>query len=531
MTGGYNTGAYNIRHIYIAVIAAVSFLAYANALFNGFVFDDTGLIVENPWIKDIRHIPDILTSSVWSFAEEKEVSKYYRPVVYVTYTLEHYLFGLKPFGWHLVNICLHAFTSVVVFLLSTAVFTPVADAPGGRAGSGWHLPHFLAALLFATHPIHTEVVTWVSALSEQSYAMYYLLAFFFYVRAVKSAEKIEGACVMASWRYILSGVFFFLSALSKEPALTLPLLLVLYDYSRDGWRFIKGWTRYLPYAALTALYMMIRVRALGGFMPVAEKSEIDTYHWLINVPYFLVKYIVKLVLPTGLHAYYIVDLYPRLTVGAIFFGVMAIVIVAVAVLVRRRTGVFAALSLFFVPLLPALYLPGLSPMLFAERYVYLPSAGLALLAAGLISFILKASGDGGRARTGILVAVVLVAVLYSAGTMKRNMVWHDDYALWTDTVEKSPKNGVAYYNLGVAAYDLGKYDEAVAAYLKALGLYRRPADILDTYNNLGNAYARSYRLKEAVRSYESALRIDPSNEVALRNLDIVRRMMTQRGTR
>jgi hypothetical protein len=517
------------KYIYIVVIAAASFFVYANALLGEFVFDDLSMVVNNHWITDTRYLYDIFTTSFWTFSDEKELSKYYRPMVHLVLLIDYHIFGLKSWGMHLGNLCLHTLNSVLVFGLATRLLRDDSEPAPGPPRSPDLLPCLCAGLLYATHPIHTEVVSWVSAVSEVSFSTFYLLSLYFYVSTVQGREYApDRRGVLPPWTYALSVFFFFLGTLSKETAVTLPLVIVLYDYSRSGWGFVKNWRRYTGFIITSILYVLLRGMAIEGVV-VQKQDGLSTFHWLINTPYIIIKYMGKLILPADLSAYYMISFYQSIGAGVVLYAILVLIIIAAVVLSRKNTGVFTAFALLFVPLLPALYLPGLMPMVFAERYVYLPSAGFALLIAALLAFILKTFGA--RARTGIILATLITVLVYGAGTFQRNKVWHDGYSLWTDTVKKSPTNAAAYYNLGVVTYDMGRFDESIAAYSRALALYSKTSDLIDAYNNLGNSYARNGMLAEAMRSYESALELDPTSEFTRRNLLVIRRMIMERQMR
>ena len=185
-----------------AIIVVVSLAVYCNSLFNGFVYDDKEQIVNNHWIRDMRYLPEIFSQSVWGFsmdAEEQGTANYYRPFMYVVYMINYYLFGLKAWGFHLANILFHTGTSVLVLLLADRLTSeqagkPVnlqAEEPASTLTSASSspspltlslFPPFIAALLFATHPIHAEAVTWVASLPEVGFTFFYLLSFFFFPR-------------------------------------------------------------------------------------------------------------------------------------------------------------------------------------------------------------------------------------------------------------------------------------------------------------------------------------------------------------
>src|SRR4030067_1293934 len=103
--------------LFIIIILITSFAVYFNALSNDFVYDDKSQVLENHWIKDIKFIPEIFSENVWSFTKESVISNYYRPLMHLIYMLNYYIFGLKPWGFHLVNILFHAGVSVLVFII------------------------------------------------------------------------------------------------------------------------------------------------------------------------------------------------------------------------------------------------------------------------------------------------------------------------------------------------------------------------------------------------------------------------------
>jgi hypothetical protein len=226
--------------------------------------------VENPWIRDIKHLPEIFSSSAWAF---KNVPNYYRPLVNIVYMLDYNIFGLTSWGFHLTNVILHTGVSVLVFLVTALLINkPQPPQPQSieqcnatpahaLAGAENLTVPFVAALLFAVHPIHTEAVAWASGVQDVSFTFFYLLSFYFYL-------KTEGVWGKG---FVLSLVFFFFAALSKEPALTLPILLIAYDYSfkRDSILHPKPETiylllkRYLPYMVVAGIYLILRTYAIG----------------------------------------------------------------------------------------------------------------------------------------------------------------------------------------------------------------------------------------------------------------------------
>ena len=158
-------------------------------------------------------------------------------------------------------------------------------------------PPFIAALLFATHPIHTEAVAWVAAIPDISYTLFYLLSFYFYMR---SKEGLKSG-------YLISVAMFLLACFSKEPALTLPLILVGYDYLFDDpKKSICGrWKGYLPYFFVAVIYFAFRLYALGGIAPERLHENLSALQYIINIFPLFSKYLEKLILPINLNAFYV----------------------------------------------------------------------------------------------------------------------------------------------------------------------------------------------------------------------------------
>ncbi|MGD0885610.1 MAG: tetratricopeptide repeat protein [Thermodesulfovibrionales bacterium] len=487
--------------IAIVVILLLSVIVYANTLGNGFVYDDSNQILENRWIKDVRFIPDIFTSSVWSFISEKAVSNYYRPVMHLIYMLNYYIFGSKPWGFHLTNIFFHTAVSVLVFLIARellARFRPT-ELPSV-------LPAFGASLLFVTHPIHTEPVAWIAGVPDLSYTFFFLLSLYLYVRSP------EGALGL----YSLSVASFSLATFCKEPALMLPIILMAYDsiFGKRAKGYLPFIKRYIPYLLVAGVYLGLRYHALGGFSPARPHIVLSTYGYIINVFPLFLQYLEKLLLPLNLNAFHVLHPISSIfeTTGILSLTVTAAFVVVTFLAFKKKSKVSFSLLLISLPLLPSLYIPAVGENVFAERYLYLPSFGFVLLIALALSWA-KAVNPG--LASGLVIISLAVAVVYSAGTVSRNAVWSDDLTLFTDTVRKSPDAALPHYNLGTAYENQNRIDEAVTEFMAALKL--KP-DYADAHNNLGAAYLKQNRFDEAVTEFMTALKLKPDFADAHNNL-------------
>ena len=491
-TDGYHAGAILLP---VLIILVVSFAVYFNALSDGFVYDDNFQVLKNQWMKDIRYIPEIFSKSVWSFELRKELSlsNYYRPIMHLIYTANYHLFGMRPWGFHLVNILFHAGVSVLVFLIALRLFGEVQSPSPRRYLSA----PFWAGVLFAAHPVHTEAVTWISALPEVSFAFFFLLSLYLYIRFREGSGT----------AYPLSIASFFIATLCKETAVTLPLIIAGYDYfiGNTKGRLSVHLKRYIPYLVVTGFYFVLRFNALGGFAPVRRHAELTTYQSIINIFPLFTQYIGKLCFPLRLNAYHV--FHPIYSIfamkGILSLAITAALVVLVfTVLKKYRVASFSVL-LIVVPLLPAFYITLIRGVTFAERYLYLPSFGFVVLLALLM---VRARVKFSKGNTMIAIGVIALSGLYSAQTVIRNGDWKDDFTLFKDTVRKSPDGDVPHHQLGIAYAHMGRIDEAISEFKTVLKLNPERAE---SHNSLGIAYLGLGRIDEAISEFKATLKLRP----------------------
>lgn len=487
------------------IVLLVSFAVYFNALFGDFVYDDQQQIVNNPWITDISNIPTIFSRSVWSFQPGLSTWNYYRPLMHIVYMLNYHVFGLNPWAFHLVNILFHCGASVLVFLIIRR-FLPEHR---GTTSPVYLSPPFFAAMLFASHPIHTEAVSWIAGLPDVAFTFFYLLSFYLYM-LFRDGDKRT---------YLLSILSFSVATLFKEPALTLPIILIAYDYQlrQSDETLLAGIKRYIPFIAVSGIYLFVRHYALGGFVPLESYAELSTYQFIINVFPLFREYLTSLLWPFNLNFWH--TFHPISTLseanGIISMAVTFIFIVAALAAYKKNKMVFFGLLLLIIPLLPAFYIKGISGKPYAERYLYLSSVGYVLLLAILSSW---AQEKLPRAAKSITIVVMVIVGLYTVGTINRNNVWKDNFHLWSDTVRKSPDCAIAHNELASAYAAQDQLDEAIAEVQTALQLKPGSAN---GHISLGNLYAAQGQLDRAIAEYETALRLKPNDYQARKRLNAI----------
>jgi Flp pilus assembly protein TadD len=522
------------------LVATVALIVNLNTLSGGFVFDDYDNVLKNPWVREPGRLGEAFTHHMAAFSYQYDTS-YYRPIMHVILSGAHVLFDLRPRGFHLVLVLLHAAASVTVFAVLTR-FSPRSSSVSGV----WFQPSgaLLGALVFAAHPIHAEAVAWISGVVELSYSLLFLLA----LLATTSPSP--------SVRLALAPLLFLLALLSKEPAAMLLLVLASLFATRSGFADRARLRQDLVagVALLGALipYLILRLNALGGLMGTGgtHRVSISFEGGILTALALISKYVRLLVLPFGLSAVHDFRVANSLVDLRVWGGAAALAgIGLLAWRFRRNRSIMLGIALMLFPLLPALYVPVLGEGLLAERYLYLPSAGLALLVAVGWNAWPRSTYVAFRACT---VVAALMVVACAAGTLIRNNVWHDDLSLWSDAARKSPQSAAAHEYLGFALYQSGRFASAVtslsraldidpkrinarvnlAAALAALGrtreaisqaqfvLFERPR-MAEVHGILGFALASEGRLDEAVAAYRRALAIDPYLAPVHNNLGIV----------
>lgn len=522
---------YISKSIAITILLIVSFGVYANTLFNEFVYDDNVQVLGNLWIKDSSNIPAVFSSPTWAFSTENSSQSkfnYYRPMMHLIYMAEYHIFGLKPWGWHLVNIIFHAINSIMVFLITFRLFhtrmgeviVGVPLVTTGRFGRGQatHLHSqeeqegiifsLIAAILFNTHPINTEVVAWVAGIPELSFTLFCLMSFYLYI----------------SQRYLLSSFFFFMAAISKETALILPIFLLVYDYAcRRGIFSKRNYANYLPFIMVTGIYMFLRIYALGGMAPQRHRHDyLSSFQYFINVFPLIIQYFEKLILPINLTFHVFHPVYSILEPKTIISISLTISFLTILFLIRRVSILaFFALLWVLIPLLPVLYIPGVGENTFAERYLYLSSAGFSVLAAYLFTkalYKLEFRKMGWAIKKVLIISICIIIGLYSTGTIRRNLVWANSMVLWFDIVQKSPDSAMAHYNLGGSYYFDGQIDLAIMEFQKAIEI---APGYVDAHYNLGAVYQNKGLLKNAIEEYQEVIKLSPGSADAYYNLGLI----------
>jgi tetratricopeptide (TPR) repeat protein len=527
----------------ILLLVCITAIVYFNSLSNGFVYDDIGTIVENAHIQRLGNFLSSFYNQSYFKISGGEAS--YRPVATLSYYLLYAVFDVNPFGYRLFSFALHIFNVILVYIMAHVII-------GNKRAA------VMAGLLFACHPVNAEAVNGISYNEDLLAAFFFFLAFLSYMRLKPSAPK-PGYIFFA-----LSLIFFLLGLLSKEMAITLPAIVVLYDLIlREPVSekiFIKRLLAviqdrkyyYAGYLAISFFYLWLR------FFAIYNPEEVEKQIWgrlidrVIYLPVIFLKYIKLNLFPFPLNADYVfsyptrfLDILPLLSL----LVVLGLVIYSFFAL-RNAKAVSFGIWWFFITLFPVYNLIQIyNP--FAERYMYIPLWGFCLVISIFLETLLRRISFSWA---GILRVFIIVSVAGACSliTINRNRDWKDSYTLWTKTLEVepdsfrahgnlarvyqkrgmidasmravkktlalNPKDHKAYYNLGVVLGEQGFVAEAVSAYQKTIAINPR---FKDAHFNLGTIYKAQNRLEAAKQAFKKIVEIDPDDIEARNNLGVI----------
>ncbi len=390
--------------ISISLILLISIAIYSNTLKNGFVYDDEFTVVNNTLIKNFSNISKLFTKEYFTTSAEMS----YRPVVTFTYFIDYAFYGIKPWGYHLTNVLLHAMNGILLYIFLTLFIHPSQSSSFNLKSFNLQSSIFnlqlLISLLFATHPVLTEAVNAISFREDGLCFLFFISALILYISLKAQSSKLKAT----TFNYALSYLFYFLALLSKEMAITLPLIIFLYEWIYGGKIELhptspplqKGRVRVgslfnpyiIGYIAITCFYLYLRFFLFHN--PVEENISIwSLSERLLTIPYLLLKYLILLIAPVSLCANYMIT--PVQSLISLKFIISLIIIIIIILLMvaslffNLQSSIFNLQSifgiLFFLLTLLPVYniIPIANP--FAERYLYLPILGFTVVIGLLIA--------------------------------------------------------------------------------------------------------------------------------------------------
>lgn len=546
----------------VLTLVLVTFAAYANALNGPLLLDDNLTILENPQIR-----------ALWSrdvLFPERELPTAGRPLANLTFALNYAVHGETVAGYHAANLALHVACALLLFAFLRRVLM-LPKVPAWLAGAATDVA-FASALLWAVHPLNSEIVNYVTQRTEALMALFALLTLYAGLRARDAG----------GWRWTMVAIAACLfGALSKESIATVPLLVVLidrvlvYDSWKQAWRSRRG-----LYIGLAASWLVLAALMSTGprLRSAGFATDVTVWNYLLNQTVMISRYLMLTVWPRPLAVTYG---WPQaLTLGDVLPYALLIVVLLAATIAAFRYRPLLALAgaWLFITLAPASSIVPIATEVGAERRMYVPVMALLVLAAGCLWRNVP--------RVQVRWAIVgVLTVALATGTFARNREYADELRLAELTLERWPTGEArhmlgellaqagraadaetqlrqataeaprAHYTLGMLLYQAGRLEEAIAE-LTAF-VQRQPLllEVPEAHLTMARAHARQQRwspaeveaaqavakatsnagarlvyaeilfaqekLPEATRAYLAYVQLRPSDVDALTNLGVL----------
>jgi len=523
--------AKNIRLKYLTVVVAgsvviflITFFLYVPALENDFVnWDDNIYIYENANIRSLD-----VESLQWMFTTFRATN--WHPLTWLSHAIVYHFWGLNPRMHHLINLIIHSFNTVLVFVLVIQLMSlwmtgvcPISSTPRMFPP----IPQALlvggiTALLLGLHPVHVESVVWVTERKDLLSAFFYILSIISYLSYTSSAVS------KRSMWFILSILLFSLALMAKPMAVSLPIVLLLIDYyplkrlDKPNHKFIILVKEKIPFFLLSMVSAILTIIAQKSGGALGSLDQFPLGSRLLNALRSLLFYLGKIIYPLELSPFYPFPTQDHFLNLQYFLSAILVALVTLGCLwmIKRKRCLFPTIWFYFVvTLLPVIGIVQVGMQAAADRYLYLPSLSIYMLfAIGVFWLWERFSSRRFKGLTqGMLVACIcIIMLLLSRLTVQQIGVWKNSEVLWKYVIDLFPNSyAVAYYNLGETYVDQGRLDEAFQEYRKAIAMWPL---YYQARTQLGAAYAKKGMTDEAISEYRQSIAIEPTYAKAHCNL-------------
>jgi len=482
---------YNL--VFIIYILTAGVIAYSNSFDCSFHFDDK-LVFQSSVTGDTASIGDWLRPHPA------------RPIGMLTFALNYNIHKLDVWGYHLVNLIIHLINALLVWWLTFITFSTPAmkDAPVSGHKS---VIAFLTGLLFITHPLATQSVTYIVQRFTSLATLFYLLSLILFVKG-----RLQENNKTVLFLFCASIVFGVCGMLTKEIVFTLPFAIILYDYcfiKTSSWKSELKDKRLIFSFVMLAIFILFFLRnySLDIFNAVPPNqgysSSISMKEYFFTEFQVILTYIRLFILPFNQNLDY--D-YPvstgffQLKTFLSFSVLLGILTAGVLMFKKYRLISFGIFWFFLTSSVESSIIP-ISQDVIYEHRTYLPSFGFFLAMTGVFFYFFRE-----KYLNVAVIIIIMIATVNTVLTYQRNKIWKDDYTLWADCVKKSPNKVRVHLNRGVAYTRLGQYQRAIEDYNEAI---RLNPDLAEVYNDRGVAYRKLGQYQRAIEDYNEAIRLNP----------------------
>src|ERR1041384_802734 len=511
-----------LERLFLPMVLAATFIAYSGTLGYQFVYDDDDQIIGNKYLTSWSYLPRYFSEHAWAHRDPNMPGNYYRPMVLLWFRVNYWLFGLHQSLWHLMTVLAYLGAVAVVYWMARQLLRDKISAG-------------VAAMLFALYPLHIETGAWVSGVTEPLLALLLIPLFVFYLKS-RRAWRVRSNPRSSGIKWIAASLAFYAAAmLVKETAVILPALIVAYELiccsaavsteetiseaitlKSAVSRSITAVLHLIPFAILTVGFLLLRAKVIGGFLHPPTSISAKTI--LLTIPSLLFAYVKLIVWPLGLSEFYDTPYVESPGLFSFFLPLAVVVLVGSGlwwaihrIKSRHERQMLAfACAWMVIPIIPVLNIGVFRKGdLIHDRYLFLPTIGLAILAAYGIRKI-----KGGASLLAGLPAIQAFAILVLAGalglgTAYQHVDWANDIVLFHHSLAVAPGNEIAQNAFGNALSNREMYDEAIIVFEDLVA--HSPDAVFGRYN-LGYNYYKVGRYDDALPYLLQAVDMNPRDE-------------------
>jgi tetratricopeptide (TPR) repeat protein len=490
----------------IIIVCLVPFLAYMHTIPYDFVYDDDFQILRNPWIHDWSKVGQFFTTDIWSFAKKEGTSPYYRPFHMIAHAVGYSLSEFKPGGYHLINIVLHVMSTLLVALIALCLTKEKSIA-------------ILGGLLFALHPIHAESVTWIAGVTDPLCAVFYFGALYLYLGDIAGRSNRRAVA-----GYLL---LFLCAMLSKEMAASFLIVIPWLD-----WCLLRKlrWNRYALILGIFGFYLILRISALGQFMPKSSGISMGYFDQALSMLVHFATYVAKLFVPFSINAFHFFRPVSGILDIRFLMSIAALALFAfLAWWQRKNRPAFFLFGFALISLIPLINPSGLArESSFADRYLYIPSLASCLLIPILAQSLWRlrpaAIPSFGKHTSYILISPILL--IFGAMQVHLSFIWRDTPTLYTESMNREPESTTAANLLAQYYFNRNDFDKAEPLFRRVIALnknrrYPNIRSLASAHIGLGGIQFRQNHLNRAKEHFEKAYKLTPTAQAVLTNLGSV----------
>jgi len=469
-----------MKHLRWFILILLGLAVYHQTFGYGFVFDDNYFILNTPYIKSFDKL-----NQIW------DVLPMTRMIGVYSFALNYWIGQADPRGYHIFNFLVHLLATALVWATASKLFKIAGEKP-------YEFPYIIA-LLFLVHPCQTQAVTYISQRFESIATVFYLSSFYAYLCARTSSERVHQVSLFTG-----AAVFAVLGLLTKEVAVTIPMMIVAAEY------ILFNRKPYWPIILLGGIFVFV-------FMKIVHTDFVSIYfrfsspsgshdgdvitggkYVLTQMRVFLT-FLRLLIFPVNQNLDYDYPLSTGLLSPPLTLAGLALIgFISCLIFKLRKKWPLIAFGLAWILITFSINTAPRANLIF-EHKLYLISFGFLLAFVCALSVLIKE-------RKILYVFLIVLLAILSVASYKRNQVWKNELTLWSDVLQKSPHKARPYEGQGIAYGMQGNLIQALLDFNKALELHPNYAE---AYGNRGNTYSKLGFNNLALDDYNKAISLSP----------------------